>query len=110
MMEVTPQRLHDEQKKGTPMTLVDVREQEMYTHAHIASAMHMQDTVSDEDILQQLPAKDAVIVVYDKHDDGEAVALLQRLEQAGYTKLGHLVGGLMAWQEAGYPIESGVES
>ncbi len=110
-MDVTPQRLKEELDKGTSFLIVDLQETEKYQHAHIPGAVN----ISMESFKTQYPAvlkdKNMSIVVYGEYDElhkGADAATL--LEGAGYTRVGHIVGGLHGWQEAGYPVEGGWES
>jgi rhodanese-related sulfurtransferase len=111
MMDVTPQRLKEELDKGTSFLIVDLQETEKYQHAHIPGAVN----ISMETFREQYPAvlkdKAMSIVVYGEYDElhkgSDAAAML---EEAGYTRVGHVVGGLHGWQEAGYIVEGGWES
>lgn len=110
-MEVTPQRLREEMKKGTAMSLVDVQLEEKYRHTHVPGAMNIPLEQFEQQLAGILRDKDEVIVLYGEYDEnGRAQQALKVLEDKGYTKIGHLVGGLMGYQEAGYPTESGNES
>ena len=55
--------------------------------------------------------KDADIVLYGEFDElGKGSQVAEALQQAGYTKVSRLVGGMMGWMEAGYGVENGSES
>ena len=111
MMDVTPQRLKEELDKGTAFLLVDLQETEKYQHAHIPGAVN----ISMESFAQQystvLKDKAMAIVVYGEYDElHKGADAAKILEDVGYTRVGHVVGGLRAWQEAGYRVEGGWES
>lgn len=110
-MDVTPQRLREEMKKGTSMTLIDLQTAEKYLHAHIPGAVNIPADALAQNVESIVKDKDAVIVVYGEFDElGKGSTGAQMLEQAGYQNVGRVVGGLMGWQEAGYPVEGGAES
>jgi len=55
--------------------------------------------------LDQFPAdKDAEIVLYCRSDRMSRIAA-EELVEAGYTNLKMLTGGMVAWQNAGLPLE-----
>lgn len=55
--------------------------------------------------LGKLPAdKNAKIVLYCRSDRMSTIAA-QELVKKGYTNLYNLVGGMVAWETAGYPIQ-----
>jgi rhodanese-related sulfurtransferase len=111
MMDVTPQRLKEELDKGTAFLLVDLQETEKYQHAHIPGAVNIPMASFAEQYPAVLKDKAMSIVAYGEYDDlhkGSDAAKV--LEDAGYTRVGHIVGGLHGWQEAGYRVEGGWES
>ncbi|MCH8049431.1 rhodanese-like domain-containing protein [Patescibacteria group bacterium] len=111
MMDVEPKRLKEEMKKNTSMTVVDLQEPLKYEHSHIPGAVNIPAEAFEQDYPGLLKDKDATIVLYGEFEElGKGVKFGQMLEAAGYEKVGHVVGGLMGWQEAGYPTEGGRES
>lgn len=54
--------------------------------------------------LDQLPDKDAKIVLYCRSDRMSHIAA-QRLVELGYTHIYNLVGGFNAWKDAGLPMQ-----
>lgn len=110
-MNVEPQRLREEMKKGTSMTVVDLQESAKYTHSHIPGAVNVPAEVFEQEYASLLKDKDSVLVLYGEFDElGKGTKFGEILEAAGYQKVGRIVGGLMGWQEAGYPTEGGTES
>jgi rhodanese-related sulfurtransferase len=55
--------------------------------------------------LDPFPQRDAKIVVYCRSGSTSAKAA-RELVRLGYSNVWNLKGGMIAWQEAGYPLKS----
>ncbi|MFA5945911.1 MAG: rhodanese-like domain-containing protein [Patescibacteria group bacterium] len=109
---LTVKELKTKLEAGEALTLIDLQEPANFEHRHIPGAVNIPvgdkcgDTCS-----AMLKDKDADIVVYGEFDElGKGSTATEALEQAGYTKLTRLTGGLMGWMEAGYAVEGGKAS
>ena len=110
-MDITPEKLKSEMEKESPMVIVDLQEARLYQHNHIPGAINIPMDGFQAEYPALLKDKDLPTVVTGEFDElGKGSKAGEILEAAGYTKVGHIVGGLMAWRNAGYPTESGVES
>ena len=111
MMDVTPQKLREEQEKGTPMHLVDLQSEHAYTHTHIPGAVNIPLESFETTYADVLKEKTMPVVLYGEFDElGKGSKAAAFLKQQGFTKLGHVLGGLRAWQEAGFRTEGGDEA
>lgn len=82
--------------------ILDVRTREEYDAGHIANAILIPQTdISDR--LDEIP-KDMPILVYCKTARRSAIAS-QELIDNGYKEVYNIEGGIVKWQNAGYPIQ-----
>jgi len=85
-------------------TLIDVREDNEWEEGHARGAIHMGRGVIERDIVQQIPNKDAVLVLY--CGGGYRSALVaDNLQKMGYTNVLSMAGGWTAWKEADAPTK-----
>jgi rhodanese-related sulfurtransferase len=89
---------------GQPHVLVDVREDNEWTAAHAAGAIHLGKGVIERDIETQVPEKTTRLVLY-CGGGYRSVLAADALQQMGYTDAISLDGGWRAWQQAGLPVE-----
>jgi rhodanese-related sulfurtransferase len=101
-IEITPAQAYAKFQQGA--FFLDVRSQEEWDQFHIAgSTLIPLDQLQNR--LNELPNdQDLVVVCLSGHRSQSGVAILQ---QAGFTRLSCLTGGLQAWMDAGYPVERG---
>jgi phage shock protein E len=84
------------------VVILDVREQSEYDAGHIAGVKLIP--------LGQLPnrvdevPKDQPVIVTCRTGNRSAQAV-QFLRDQGYTNIHNMAGGIVAWQNAGYPVE-----
>jgi rhodanese-related sulfurtransferase len=100
--EIAPQA-YDTQflQSGAAHQLIDVRTPEEFAGGHIAGAVN----IPVQEIAGRLGevAQDQPVVLYCRSGNRSAQAA-QILDQAGYAPVYDL-GGIGAWQQAGYPVE-----
>jgi len=85
-------------------TVLDVREPNEYEEAHIPGAKPLPRGVLEYKAADELPDKDARIVVHCALGGRGALAA-KSLKEMGYTNVANLDGGIKAWREAGYEVE-----
>lgn len=95
-------------EQGIPNVLLDVRIADEAQKGFILNAVSL-----PLDALQQsaekLPLKDpqTPIIIYSDQSAKDAIRAAKALIGAGYRNVKILAGGLAAWRQAGYPVESG---
>ncbi|MGH9668121.1 MAG: rhodanese-like domain-containing protein [Bryobacteraceae bacterium] len=92
------------QESGSPLLLVDVREDTEWAAGHAAGATHLGKGIIERDIETRVPDKNATLVLYCGGGYRSALAA-DALRQMGYANAISLDGGWRAWQAAGLPIE-----
>src|SRR3989449_6937028 len=84
--------------------IVDVREQHEWDAGHIGGAEHIPLARIEQEIPKRFPEKNAPLVMHCRSGVRSAKAAYA-LKQLGYTNVSSMAGGIIAWEEAGLPIE-----
>jgi rhodanese-related sulfurtransferase len=92
--------------RGERFHFVDVREDNEFALDHAAGARHIGRGVLERDIENLIPDKSEPIVLYCGGGFRSALAA-DNLQRMGYSNVISMDGGIRAWREAGYPIETG---
>ncbi len=101
---ISPAELHAQQQKGTAPMILDVRTPEEYAAGHLPGAVNIPHTELGTR-LSEVRSENGVALycmVGPRARMGE-----KTLQEAGFTKVFHLQGGLAGWQQAGFPVEEG---
>ena len=89
---------------GEPHILVDTREDNEWTSGHVKGAVHLSRGIIERDIEQQVPDKDAKLVLY--CGGGFRSALVaDNLQKMGYRNVASMAGGWREWQAHGGEVE-----
>jgi len=104
--EVTVEQARERLKANPQARLIDVREDHEWQAAHAKGATHMGRGIIERDIEQQVPDKDAELILYCGGGYRSALAS-DNLQRMGYRNVYSMAGGWKAWQEAGEPVEAG---
>jgi rhodanese-related sulfurtransferase len=91
---------------GEQFHFIDVREDGEFAVDRAAGARHLGRGVLERDIETVIPDRAAPIVLYCGGGFRSALAA-DNLQKMGYTNVISMDGGMRAWREAGYPIETG---
>lgn len=95
-------------KTGRDNTLlIDVREPDEWRSGHIKGARHIPlGKLSDKIEELQKKDQDKDIVIYCRSGNRSATAA-SMLVKAGFEQVGHLAGGIVAWEAEKYPVTRG---
>jgi len=85
-----------------PFIMLDVRSAEEYAAGHIKGATLIPIQVL-ADHLAEVP-KNRQVYVY-CHSGTRSARASKMLAQHGFTNIENVVGGMVAWKDAGYPVE-----
>ena len=89
---------------GEPaLTIIDIRSTNEFNQCHIQGAISLPLEQLVNRALETLET-DRDIYIYSDADE-ETVAAATKLQEAGYTNVSELTGGLAAWKAVGYPVE-----
>jgi len=83
---------------------LDVRTVREYKKGHIPGAIHIERGLLEFKINNQIPDKNAKIVVYCKVGERGSLAA-QTLVRMGYKNVTNIEDGWVAWERDGHPVE-----
>ena len=83
---------------------LDVRTAREYKMGHIPGAIHIDRGLLEFTINNQVPDKNARIVIYCKVG-GRGSLAAYTMARMGYKNITNIEGGWVAWEKAGYPVE-----
>ncbi|RLL54731.1 rhodanese-like domain-containing protein [Mariprofundus sp. EBB-1] len=89
-------------KSPVPFMLLDVRTSEEYAEGHIAGATLIPIQVLAER-LSEVP-KNKQVYVY-CHSGARSARASKLLAKHGFRNIENIMGGIVAWKDAGYPVE-----
>jgi rhodanese-related sulfurtransferase len=104
--EVTIADVKNKMETGEHVHFIDVREDHEFAKDHAKGAVHLGRGILERDIEGLIPSKDAQIVLYCGGGFRSALAA-ESLGRMGYRNVTSMAGGIRAWREAGYPLETG---
>ena len=90
--------------RGDPIYFIDVREDHEYQKGYAEGATHIGRGILERDIENQIPDKQASIVLYCGGGYRSALAAIN-LAEMGYSQVRSMAGGFKAWKAAGYTIK-----
>jgi len=91
--------------RGEKLNLIDTREESEYAKDHLPGAIHLGKGVIERDIETKYPDTSAELLLYCGGGFRSALAA-DNLKKMGYTNVVSVDGGIRAWREKNYPLES----
>ncbi len=99
--EVNTTELREHMDAGTPLALVDIREQEEYAQGFIPGAHWISRGFLEQRIEDMVPNRDCLVVLYCASGIRSVLAI-QGLEAMGYTNVASHSGGFEDWKRHGH--------
>ncbi|HEV2745087.1 MAG TPA: rhodanese-like domain-containing protein [Rubrobacter sp.] len=101
--QTDPETVHDAMG-AEDVTVIDVREPDEFEAGHIPGAKPLPRGLLEYKAAEELPDKDARIVVHCALG-GHGSLAAKSPKEMGYTNVANMEGGLSAWREKGYEVE-----
>ena len=92
--------------RGERFHFVDVREDNEFAVDHAQGALHLGRGILERDIETVIPDRHGEVILYCGGGYRSALAA-ENLLKLGYANVASMNGGIRAWREAGFPIETG---
>ncbi len=92
-----------EEIEGGDVVLIDTREPHEYQEAHLENGKLVPPGLLVDEIGAAAPDKSARTILYCRSGNRSAIAAAQ-LQERGYDNVASMAGGILAWQEQGFPV------
>lgn len=107
IQEVTAAEVHGQLQAGKPIHLVDIRERDEVMDGYIPGAALIPRGFLELSVEEEVSTdRSAPIVLYCAAGNRSALGA-RDLAQMGYTHVSSMAGGVKAWKDAGFEIETG---
>ena len=100
MREVSVEHARQKLDSGAA-TVIDVREESEWKAGHVRGAKHLGRGIIERDIEQQIPDKNAELILYCGGGFRSALAA-DNLLKMGYRNVSSMAGGWRAWKEKNF--------
>jgi sulfur-carrier protein adenylyltransferase/sulfurtransferase len=105
IQEVDPAVVSEHLGNGDAPILIDVRETEEFSLAHIPGAKHVPRAYLESRIEGVVPDRDAHVVLYCASGNRSAYGARTLTQDLGYTHVESMTGGITLWKDRGYAVE-----
>ncbi len=103
--EILPDEVAAKHKAGEKFVLIDVREEDEHREARIPFAQNMPRGFLEAEILKHVTDPDAQIICH-CGGGGRSALAVKTLQEMGFHNVTSLAGGLRAWKEKGFAVET----
>ena len=104
--QIHPHEVHEKIQQGQTVHLVDVRSEQEFSSGHAAGARLLPlHRFTPEALRQHFPVELDQTVYLICRSGGRSYRACEILLQAGYSHVFNIIGGTLAWQRAGLPME-----
>ena len=104
---ITPKELQQWISSGRDIILIDTLPGEQFNKRHLPGASNacVFEVTFPDQVMGIVPDKEREIVLFGSSEKSmDAVTAAEKLVRIGYKKVYALKGGIVAWQEAGFPL------
>lgn len=102
---MTVQELKEKLDNDEELLLIDCREQNEWDEGHIEAAQFMPLSSFDEEIKKLADTNKQKLIVCQCRSGRRSLNAAMKLQDEGFETLFNLDGGILAWEEAGYPTK-----
>ena len=100
--EIDREALRARLARGDDFKLVMASHDWAFRAKHIPGSIHFP---TDQEMFASLGRDDDIVVYCSNVDCNASHAVIKKLLERGYSRLTHYRGGLIDWEEAGWPID-----
>jgi rhodanese-related sulfurtransferase len=97
--------------KGGETLIIDARQGRDYQELHVPNAINLPPeswvNLHEFPKLKSLAKESQIIVYCSQESCDDALKLANKLKTLGFNKVTAFTGGFRAWDEAGYPVDTG---
>jgi len=103
--EISAEEVEEARKGDAPYVLIDVREDREFAVDSCAGAVHIGKGILERDVEGAFPDTAQTLVLYCGGGFRSALAA-DSLRDMGYSDARSMAGGIRAWRNLGYPLDS----
>jgi rhodanese-related sulfurtransferase len=102
MKTITARELKERLDSGESLRLVNALEEPKFRFKHIAGSLNL---FEKKDIESSLGKNETIVVYCSDVTCPRSIILYEMMNSLGYTNVTRFAGGLMEWENQGFPLE-----